>query len=113
MPELTEVLPDLPPNGPGIRLPRGLGLRLSAGNGMMVLGCSRVGVRPSANEMEAVVAAVAAVFQPTAVFQGTEPELRVIGQEEHFIWRLYWPVEGVSVVWRPKAQLALISEGAI
>jgi hypothetical protein len=107
MPELTEVLPDLPPNGPGIRLPRGLGLRLSAGNGMMVLGCSRVGVRPSANEMEAVVAAVTAVFQPTAVFQAEKPELRVIGQEEHFIWRLYWPLEGVKLMQQQPVQEAL------
>lgn len=108
MTELTTILSSLTPNGPGIRLPRGLGLRLTCGNGMMVLGCSRIGVRPSVNEMETVVDAVTAVFQPVAVFQANEPELRLVAGVEHFIWRLYWPIESVSVVWRPAEQLALV-----
>lgn len=113
MPELTDILRSLPVNGPGRRLSRGLGLRLSKGGGMFILGCSRIGVRPSTTEMETVVAAVVLVFQPTAVFQANEPELRIVQFEEHFIWRIYWPLEGVSVVWRPAEQLALINEGVV
>lgn len=110
MPELTEVLRELKPNGPGIRLRGLLGLRLTSGNGMFVLGCSRIGVRPSAREMETVVDAVTAVFQPTAIFRANEPELRVVCGEENFIWRLYWPTEGVTAVWRPAEQLSLINQ---
>jgi hypothetical protein len=113
MPELTEIVRHLPVNGPGRRLARGLGLRLSRGNGMMVLGCSRIGVRPSTTEMETVVDAVTAVFQPAAIFQADETERRLVLNQEHFIWRLYWPVESVSVVWRPAEQLALINEGVV
>lgn len=111
MPELTDYLRNLQPNGPGVRLSRGLGLRLSRYPGVMVLGCSRIGVRPSTTEMQTVIDALVAVFQPTAVFQADEPECRVVGGVEHFVWRIYWPIEGVSVVWRPAEQLALINEG--
>jgi hypothetical protein len=51
-----------------------------------------------------VIEAVTAVFQPMAVFQADEPELRIVGGVEHFIWRLYWPVEGVSLAWRGAEQ---------
>lgn len=106
--ELTTILSSLPVNGPGIRLPRGLGLRLTKGNGMMVLGCSRIGVRPSAREMETVVDAITAVFRPTAVFQAIEPECRIVGAEQHFIWRIYWPCEGVSLVRQEARQAELL-----
>lgn len=111
--DLPDILRSLPINGPGRRLPRGLGLRLSRGNGMYVLGCSRIGVRPSITEMETVVAALVPVFQPTVVFRAVEAECRIVGAEEHFVWRIYWPLEGVSVVWRPAEQLALINEGVV
>ena len=48
--ELTDIIRSLPHNGPGVRLPRGLGLRLSRYPGVMVLGCSRIGVRPAAGK---------------------------------------------------------------
>jgi len=104
---LTEILRSLPINGPGIRLPRGLGLRLSRYPGVMVLGCSRIGTRPSTTEMETVVDAVTAVFQPAVIFQADEPECRIVAGVEHFVWRLYWPVESVSLAWRAVQQEAL------
>ena len=93
---LVPILQNLPPAG--LRLSGGLALRLSHGNGMTVLGCSRIGVRPSTVEMEVIVQAVVAAFSPKVIYQAKEPEWRRAG--DVYIWRLYWPVEEVEEVWR-------------
>lgn len=88
----------------GRRLDGGLALRISKGNGMNVLGCSRVGVQPSLAEMEVMVTAVKEAFGAAVVFMGEKPERREIARlegndalsEVHYIWRIYWPVEGVQ-----------------
>lgn len=87
----------------GRRLDGGLALRISKGNGMNVLGCSRVGVEPSLAEMEVMVTAVKEAFGTAVVFVGERPERREIPRlvgndallEVHYIWRIYWPVESV------------------
>ena len=94
---LTKVLRTLPPAGR--RLSGGLALRLSHGNGMTVLGCSRIGTRPSTVEMEVIVQAVADAFEPAVIYQAKEAEWRRDqGDHEVYIWRLYWPVEEVAEV---------------
>lgn len=108
------TLQHLPPNGR--RLEHGLSLRMSKGNGMNVLGCSRVDVAPSLTEMEVMVTAVKEAFGATVVFVAEKPERReiprLVGEdailEVHHIWRIYWPVEGVRLVQERPLQAALI-----
>lgn len=107
MADLPTILRNLP--AAGARLPGGLALRISRGNGMVVLGCSRVGVAPSETEMEVVLDAVVSAFAPAVVFQATEPEYRAVGGYDHYIWRLYWPAERVQVAWQPATQGELLS----
>ena len=114
---LVYALKNLPENGR--RLKGGLALRISRGNGMAVLGCSRVRVAPSETEMEVIVEAVAEAFGPAAVWLAAGPERKEVawlpdGEETavvevHFIWRVYWPEEKMRLVWRPSAeQMALL-----
>ena len=114
--QLVYALRHLPENGR--RLRGGLALRLSRGNGVTVLGCSRVRVPPSETEMETVIAAVAEAFEPSVIWLAAEPEKKEVawlpeGEETavvevHYIWRVYWPEEGLRAVWRPSAgQLTL------
>ena len=114
---LVYALKNLPENGR--RLPGGLALRITRGNGMAVLGCSRVGVAPSETEMEVIVEAVVEAFGPAAVWMSAGPEKKeqawlpegedTAVVEVHFIWRVYWPVEKLQLVWRPSAeQMALL-----
>lgn len=106
MPNLTAVLRDLPLEG--IRLSGGLALRLSRGNGMMVLGISRVGVDPSGQELETVMQAVIRTFKPRLLFQAEMPERRHRNGHTHHIWRLYWPLEGISQVYKRPVQETLL-----
>jgi len=114
---LVYTLKNLPENGR--RLEGGLALRITRGNGMAVLGCSRVGVAPSETEMEVIVEAVVEAFGPAAVWMAAGPEKKeqawlpegedTAVVEVHFIWRVYWPVEKLQLVWRPSAeQMALL-----
>lgn len=91
---LADRLRTLPANPKGIRLPRGLALRLTSGNGMHVLGCSRVDSHPSVEEMRLVAKAVIEVFAPEWLFQARGH----VWQAGHGIWRLYWPMERVIPV---------------
>lgn len=100
---LVYALKNLPPNGR--RLKGGLALRISQGNGMNVLGCSRVDVEPSLTEIETVITAVEEAFHPAFIFVAEKPVRReiprLVGEtavlEIHYIWRVYWPVEGVQL----------------
>lgn len=114
---LVYALKNLPENGR--RLRGGLALRISRGNGMNVLGCSRVRVPPSETEMETVVAAVAEAFEPSVIWQAAGPEVKEVawlpeGEETavvevHYVWRVYWAEERLTAVWRPSAeQLTLL-----
>ncbi|MBP7041730.1 MAG: hypothetical protein KBE23_03250 [Chloroflexi bacterium] len=113
---LIYTLKNLPQNGR--RLPGGLALRLTKGNGMNVLGCSRVGVQPSETEMAVIVEAVVEAFGPTAVWLASRPERKEVAwlpdgeetavSEVHYIWRVYWPEEKMRLAWQPSAeQMAL------
>ena len=100
---LVYALQNLPPNGR--RLEKGLALRITTGNGMNVLGCSRTGVEPSLTEVQTVITAVCEAFgvSLSAVLMEKKPVRREIARmveetavsEIHYIWRVYWPVEGV------------------
>ncbi len=105
MNDLTETLKTLPANGR--RLTTGLALRLTTGNGIAVLGCSRVDTPPTDEDMEAVQSAVWQVFTPTILLQGTQTERRLSGGYTHHIRRLYWPLEGVAVVGQQPVQATL------
>ena len=107
MADLHLVLQSLPPGG--VRLPRGLALRMSYGNGMAVLGCSRIGTKPSDEEMETVQTAVQKAFAPDVLLQADNISLSTNEDGEHHIRRLYWPCERISVVWRPVTQKELFS----
>ncbi len=105
---LIYTLKNLPPHGR--RLTGGLALRLTRGNGMNVLGCSRVNVPPSETEMETVVEAVAEAFGPAVVWMATGPERKEVAYlpdgaetavaEVHYIWRVYWPQESLRPAWQ-------------
>jgi len=109
---LVYALKNLPENGR--RLQGGLALRITRGNGMAVLGCSRVRVAPSETEMEVIVEAVVEAFEPSAVLLAAGPERKeqawlpegeeTAVVEVHFIWRVYWPEEKMRLVWRPSAE---------
>ncbi|MCB8986913.1 MAG: hypothetical protein H6661_04095 [Ardenticatenaceae bacterium] len=114
---LVYALKNLPENGR--RLPGGLALRITRGNGMAVLGCSRVGVAPSETEMEVIVEAVVEAFEPAAVWLANQPVRKEVARladgdetavvEIHYIWRVYWPEEKMRLAWRPSAeQMALL-----
>ncbi len=114
---LIYALRNLPPAGR--RLKGGLALRLTRGNGMACLGCSRVNVPPSKREMEVIVEAVAEAFGPTAVWMANAPARREVARlvegeetavaERHYIWRVYWPEEPLTLAWQPgPAQPALL-----
>ena len=97
------TLQHLPPNGR--RLEKGLALRITQGNGMAVLGCSRVDVEPSLVEMGVMVTAVAEAFHPSVIFIAEAPVrkeiARLVGEtavlEIHYIWHIYWPLAGVKL----------------
>ena len=113
---LIYTLKNLPQNGR--RLPGGLALRLTKGNGMTVLGCSRVGVQPSETEMETIVEAVVEAFGPTAVWLASRPERKEVAylpdgeetavSEVHYIWRVYWPEEALRPAWAQGMQQAAL-----
>ncbi len=92
----------------GLRLKNGLALRLSAGNGMVVLGCSRIDAVPSDEEMTRIQDAVWQVFKPAILLQADTTEFRFSDGYEHRIRRLYWPIEKTSIVrTRPQQQSLL------
>jgi len=113
---LIYTLKNLPANGR--RLPGGLALRLTKGNGMNVLGCSRVGVQPSETEMGVIVEAVVEAFGPTAVWLASRPERKEVAwlpdgeetavSEVHYIWRVYWPEEALRPAWAQGMQQAAL-----
>jgi hypothetical protein len=107
MNDLPHVLQEMPPDG--LRLPNGLALRLTTGNGMAVLGCSRVDVAPSDKEMASVQEAVWQTFKPVILLQADKNEYRLSGGYEHAIRRLYWLLEAVSVVRTRPVQQALFA----
>lgn len=87
-----------------------LAARLSRGNGMIVLGCSRIDVAPSLTEMETVATAVRAVFAPAWLWRAKEAERREIRGEAHYIWRLYWPAETLELIHAPMKQVSWLGE---
>ncbi|MBK8987395.1 MAG: hypothetical protein IPM39_15180 [Chloroflexi bacterium] len=105
---LVYTLQNLP--AAGRRLTGGLALRLTKGNGMNVLGCSRVGVQPSETEMDTIVEAVVEAFGPAVVWMATGPERKEVAYlpdgeetavaEVHYIWRVYWPQEALRPAWQ-------------
>ena len=107
MNDLPHILQEMPPDG--LRLPSGLALRLTTGNGMAVLGCSRVDAVPSDEEMASIQEAVWQIFKPVILLQADKNEYRLSGGYEHTIRRLYWPLEAVSVVRTQPVQQALFS----
>ena len=107
MNDLPHLLQEMPPDG--LRLPSGLALRLTTGNGMAVLGCSRVDTAPSDEEMASVQDAVWQIFKPVILLQAEKNEYRFSGGYEHAIRRLYWPLEAVSVVRVRPVQQVLIT----
>ena len=82
----------------GLRLESGLALRLTVGNGMTVLGCSRINAAPTDEEMARIQDAVCFVFKPEVLLQANTTTIRFSGGYEHHIQHLYWPLEEVSVV---------------
>lgn len=104
MEKLIYILKNLPPSGK--RLDGGLALRLSRGNGWAVLGCSRVGQMPSEQEMETICKAVVEVWRPAQVWRGGKGKVLVVKGEqvEHFIWRLYWTLETLELVYELSIQ---------
>jgi hypothetical protein len=91
--QALEKMPD-----DGLRLDNGLALRLTVGNGMMVLGCSRIDDGPSDEEMACIQDAVCVVFKPEILLRADTITIRHSGGYEHHIRRLYWPLEKVSMV---------------
>lgn len=96
MVDFVHILKNLPPDG--TRTDTGLALRLTTGNGMAVLGCSRVGDVPSEAEITAVVDAIRKVYAPSMLFRADQPETRIVETHPHTILRLYWPIERISIV---------------
>lgn len=92
----------------GFRLESGLALRLTIGNGMMVLGCSRIDDVPSDEEMASIQDAVCVLFEPEILLQANTTTIRFSGGYEHHIRHLYWPIEEVSVVQTQPHQQALL-----
>ena len=104
---LVEILKTLPANGR--RLKGGLALRITRGNGMAVLGCSRIGVPPSLVEMRTIATAVRDAFDPPCLFGDSTISLHTDKQGNlHHIQRLYWPLNDVSLVWSPPVQQPLL-----
>lgn len=105
---LEEALKSLTVKTP-VRLSGGLALRLSKmDGGFFVLGCSRIGQKPSAIEINTVVAAVARVWQPQRIWRGTAPNKPVRhGGADHYVWRIYWTTKDLTVVYEVATQLAL------
>ena len=91
--EALENMPD-----EGLRLENGLALRLTVGNGMMVLGCSRINEAPTDEEMADNQDAVCTLFKPEILLRADATTIRFSGGFEHHIQHLYWPLEKVSVV---------------
>lgn len=69
---------------------------------MHVLGCSRIGTRPSTVEMQVMVEAVVMAFAPPVIYQAKEATWRDRDGQDEYVWRLYWPVESVVEVRRVK-----------
>ena len=105
-PKLEEVLADLPADG--IRLTGGLALRLTTGNGIHVLGCSRVRVAPSAQEMEIIGRAILQIHRPAVLMRGRRP-LPIVDRHgtTHVIWRFYWPAEPVELIHQSPEQMRI------
>ncbi|MCB8942527.1 MAG: hypothetical protein H6658_02005 [Ardenticatenaceae bacterium] len=101
MNKLVPILKNLKPEGK--RLNGGLALRITRGNGMTVLGCSRVEQAPSEIEMKTVMEAVIFLWQPSHIWRGHISVSRS-GGEEHHIWRLYWPIEKLEEVYAEPVQ---------
>lgn len=102
MNNLITILRNLPREGK--RLPNGLALRLSKGNGVFVLGCSRVDVPPSDAEMQIIARAVQEAFMPPLMYKGGRPSVKAVSGQRgrlHHICRLYWLEEDVTVVKLP------------
>jgi len=91
--QALEKMPD-----EGLRLGSGLALRLTIGNGMMVLGCSRIDDVPSDEEMASIQDAVCGLFEPEIMLRANTTTIRFSGGYEHHIRHLYWPLAQVSVV---------------
>jgi hypothetical protein len=106
MNQVVPILNGLPLDG--LRLDSGLALRLTSGNGMAVLGCSRLKTAPSDEEMALVQEAVWQVFTPEILLQATTISLTSNQDGEHHIRRLYWPLERVAVVRTQVVQASLL-----
>jgi len=106
MVDLVQVLNSMPPKG--LRLNNGLALHLTSGNGMAVLGCSRIDAAPTDDEMKLVGQAVWKLFTPSILLKDEKIEYRFNGGCEHHIRRLYWPLENVGVVQTQHHQQALL-----
>jgi hypothetical protein len=107
MNKLETIISALVPGGEGHRLSGGLGLRLSRGNGMYVLGCSRYDNVPSETEMSTVETAVVSVFAPRFIFRSARPGWAGRGEKQHGLWRIYWPQEEIEMTYFKPMQLDL------
>lgn len=110
MSNYVQVLDGLPKDG--LRLGSGLALRLTSGNGMAVLGCSRINAVPSDEEMTCIQDAVWQLFSPEILLQAVNITLILNDDGEHHIRRLYWPLEGISIVKTRAIQQHLFDLGA-
>lgn len=106
MADLTAVLADLPAEG--VRLRGGLALRLTSGNGMTVLGCSRINMPPGDIELSTVIGAVKIVFQPSHLFRERTVQVIEKAGNSHHIIRIYWPDETLEFLEAPSYQGGLL-----
>lgn len=103
-----DVISGLEPGDQAVPLSGGLWLRMSSGNGMVVIGCSRVDEPPSETEIKTVVNAVARLFSPVCVLVSESPVAR---RRNGVVWHVVyvvWPRARYRIAWQQMVQGTLM-----
>ena len=104
--ELVKVLKEMPTKG--VRLTNGLALRLARDAAIVTLSCSRVEVVPSPIEVKVVAEAAAEAFGLEVVWSEDAASSVMVDGSQHWVRRLFWPRDRVSVVYPLPVQQPLI-----